>query len=267
MATGDNILKPGVAKIQGLIHRPKDAVIAYGNLGSLFATYLEHAKKLNILPDVDATLMMRHGMAAACLHLALHPPDEFTAWTLNIKKPPLNFFICGDNSQFNLTGRVYTRDVKITKSSRLFMESQRPKRKPTSSTLDVDGLNVLKIFEQFYERSEQIPSRLFELSTDEFVLIQGLPRVDQDWLQSLDNEDVRNLLSQNLESIEERSYTFCCGCDFNKILGVVHGIFKSQVDELFQGNEAVETACPRCGKRYWIMREDFDRGPEKIGMS
>ncbi|MBW1870600.1 MAG: Hsp33 family molecular chaperone HslO, partial [Deltaproteobacteria bacterium] len=129
------------------------------------------------------------------------------------------------------------------------------------------GLNVLKIFEQFYERSEQIPSRLFELSIDEFVLIQGLPRVDLDWLQSLDNKEVRNLLDQKLESIEERSYTFCCGCDFNKILSVVHGIFKSRVDELFQGSEAVETTCPRCGKHYWIMREDFVRGPEKVGIT
>lgn len=263
----ENKPNPGVATIQGLINRPKDAVIAYGKLGPLFAAYIEHAKKLRILPDDDTTVMMQHGMAAACLHLALHPPDEFAAWTLNIKNPPLNFFICGDNSKFVVTGRVYTRDVKITKSSRLFMESQRPKQKPTRSTLDVDGLNVLNIFEQFYSRSEQIPSRLFELSTDEFVLIQGLPRVDLDWLHSLDTKEIRNLLDQKLESIEERSYTFSCGCDYKKIFDVVHNMYLGRINELFQGDHAIETACPRCGNHYWITREDFDRGPERVGIA
>ena len=217
--------------------------------------------------QLDASDFITKPINDEALHLALKPPDQFTAWTLNIKDPPLNFFLAGDNSGFNIVGRVFTEDVQTSAKSRLFVETQRPKREPGRSTVDVEGTDVLRIFEQYYVLSEQIPSRLFEVGPDDFVLVQGLPRVDRAWLDGLDTDAVRTHTDGGLELIEERTYTFRCGCDPLRILGVVRHIYKDRADDLFLGEEQVEVLCPRCGRRWWLAREDYELGPRRVGLS
>ena len=255
------------SKVQAYVDRKREAVIARGRMDALFEAYHKHAERWSMLPAEPFLSMMHRALAVASLHLALLPPDEFTAWTLNIKEPPMNFFVCGDNNQFGVTGRVYTSDVKTGESSRLFMESQRPKREPTHSVLDVQGRDVFGIFEEFYARSEQIPNRLFEISENEFALIRGLPLVDLDWLGQLTAATAREHLETELELIEERPYHFHCGCNPRIILKVMQGMFSQQPDELFLGDPQVEVHCPRCGRHWWVTREDFNAGPNKLGIA
>ncbi len=255
------------AIVSGFLDREREVVIARGEFSPLFAAYRSHARKWNSMPDDQALGMMNHMLAAAALYLAIHPPDEFAAWTLNIVQPPINFFVCGDNQQFAITGRAYTQNVKNANSNRLFMESQRPRREPSRSVLDVAGGDVLDIFEQFFNKSDQIPSRLFARAANEIVLIQGMPGVDLAWLQSLDSDSVRGYLKKDFENIEQRNYRFQCGCDPGKILTVVSGMFKDNPEDLFRGDSEVETHCPRCSRSFWITREDFDLGPQRVGIS
>ena len=259
--------RPDSTVVRCFLDPDRDASIARGRFDRLFAAYLKHARKWTALPTGEMESMMTSGLAAATLDLALRPPDEFTAWTLNIKNPPLNFFFCGDNAEFIITGRVFIRDVQTADSSRLFVESQRPKRKPTQSSVDVDGMNVLDIFGQFYDRSEQLPSRFHRLQGDEFALIQGLPQVDEDWLRSLDVKKTRDYLGQDFTQTDERIYRFRCGCNFKTILKVVRGMYKDNAEELFLGEAKVEVSCPRCGRHWWLSRKEFGVGPGKLGVS
>jgi molecular chaperone Hsp33 len=218
-------------------------------------------------PEGQAREMMRQAMAAATLHLARHPPEEFDAFTLNIKDPPLNVFLAGDNDGYHVTGRVFTSGVKTVESSRLFLESQRPRHEPQRSVVNVEGIDVLRIFEQFYARSVQVPSRLFELEPGRFALVQGMPRADRAWLEGMDTDEARALLAEELEPIEQRSYTFHCGCHPHRILQVVHAAYDGKADPLFLGDDRVEVQCPRCGRSWWLTREDFELGPGKVGVS
>ena len=253
------------AKVTTFIDRRRETVVARGVFDNLFSAYLGHAKKLSILPGEGARPMMRDFLAAATLYLAVHPPDEFAAWTLNTGEPPQNFFCAGDNSGFRVTGRVYTRNVKSGDSNRLFHESQRPRFEPVRSTLDVGQAGVLDAFEMFFSRSVQTPSRLFDVEGLGHVLIQGLPNVDRQWLEALDTAAAERYAAGKLEPIEERRYRFACGCNPAKILDVVRAMYKSRADELFAGEDKVEVSCPRCGKRYWLTRDDFDSAPGSVG--
>lgn len=259
--------RPNSTTVRCFLDPDRDASIARGGFDRLFAAYLKHARKWTALPAGEMESMMTSGLAASTLDLALRPPDEFTAWTLNIKDPPLNFFFCGDNAEFIITGRVFIRDVQTAESSRLFVESQRPKRKPTRSSVDVDGMDVLDIFGQFYNRSEQLPSRFHRIQNDEFALIRGLPQVDQDWLRSLDAKKTRDYLENEFTQTDERIYRFRCGCNFKTILKVVRGMYKDNAEELFLGEEKVEVSCPRCGRYWWLSRKEFGVGPGKLGVS
>lgn len=255
----------GQVAVAALLDRERNAVIARGRFDPLYSAFRRHASELGILPDERACLMMRDCLAAVTLHLGLHPPDEFSAWTLNVMRPAMNFFVAGDNSQFIVTGRVWAANVKTTNSSRLFLESQRPRHEPSRSVLEIDGDDVLGIFEQFHERSVQIPSRLFDLEDGQHVFIQGMPRVDVEWLHAFDRNSVRAYLAGEFEPIENRHYSFGCGCDPYKVLKVIHGMYRGNADDLFQGESQVEVSCPRCGRHYWVTRHEFDLGPERVG--
>ena len=259
--------RQNAAVVRCFLDPERDASIARGSFDRLFSTYLKHARKWTAQPGGEMESMMTSGLAAATLDLALRPPDEFTAWTLNIKDPPLNFFFCGDNAEFIVTGRVFIRDVQTADSSRLFVESQRPKRKPTQSSVDVDGMDVLDIFGQFYDRSEQLPSRFHRMPEDEFVLIRGLPQVDEEWLRSLDAKNTQKYIQGDFTQTDERIYRFRCGCNFKTILKVVRGMYKDNAEELFLGEEKVEVSCPRCGRHWWLSRKEFGVGPGKLGVS
>ncbi len=163
-----------------------------------------------------------------------------------------------------MAGRVFESHVQTASSSRLFLETQRPRLEPTSTVLEVQGSSVLDIFEQYFWRSVQIPTRLLALDSGEHLLVQGMPRANKKWIRGLRAESALEELGE-LESIEERAYRFGCGCDPGRILAIVHGMYQEKADDLFHGESQVEVSCPRCGRRYWITREDFDRGPGRTG--
>jgi molecular chaperone Hsp33 len=255
---------PGPVEMESFLCRRRDLVVARGCIDPLWAAWWQHAQQLQILPEQPAAMMMRDLLAAMVLYLALHPPDEFAACTLNIKEPKCNYFVCGDNNAFRVTGRVFEADVQAAAVNRFFFETQRPHLEAARTVLDVSGSSVLEMFEQYYWRSVQIPTRLLALEDGRHILIQGMPRADRQWIRELRVESVIEVLGE-LERIESRRYLFGCGCDPQRILSIVYGIFRNKKAELFHGQDRVEVSCPRCGKRYWITSEDFDRGPKGVG--
>lgn len=265
----DEVQKSAGAEVElaCFLERTRDVVLAHGDFSQLSDAFSTHIKRFGS-DDSDVTLeMATAGLAATSLHLACRPPDEFSAWTLNLDNPPLNLFFAGDNNEFKVTGRVFTRDVKTVGINRLFHESQRPKKKPTQSMVDVKGRDVLSMYEQFYLKSDQLKTRLFALPKQRFVFIQGLPRVDRDWMDALDLDSVAELIARELELVEERNYRFLCGCDLLKIVGILTSMFKDRVDELFQGEEQVEIHCPRCGRNWWVSLDEYQSGPGKLGLA
>ena len=255
-------------KIHTFLHRPRDVVFARGTFEGLFNAYLLHAKTLGPLPREQALELMRKTLACASLQLALLPPDQFVAWTMNLTQPRLNVFLAGDNNQFQITGRVYSENVKAARTNRLYVETQRPKSEPSRSLLDFKGLDVLRTMEEYFMRSVQIPTRFFELKPDDFLVAQGMPRVDKSWLDSLDNQSIeQHITDHEMEPIEEREYRFNCGCNAQKILHVLKGMFRKNPAELFAGKDNVEATCPRCGKKWVISRDEFEAQDKDLGFS
>ena len=255
-----------ISGISTYLDRIHNAVIAHGNISSLYSDYLQHASTLGKLPDENSLGLMQRSLACASLQLSLLPPDQFSAWTLNFAHPARNVFLAGDNSGFQITGRIFAQNVKTQDTNRLFVETQRPKHEPTRSILDFEGQDILAIFELYFERSLQMKARLFLQNRDEYILVQGLPRVDATWLGSLDAQAVLSLIPK-LESMETRHYRFFCGCNTQKILMVIRKMFASDPTELFGDQDHVEVQCPRCGRNWIVRREEFDAKNRDLGFS
>lgn len=233
-------------------------MVAEGNFTAFFLAYVEHVRRWEVEVDGLTYTMMRQGLAAATLHLSARPLDESIGFTLNFREPPINIFLTGDASSSRVTGRVFTEGVRTTESSRLFVQSQRPGHDQMQSMVEVYGLDVLEVFEQYYARSEQEPARFFEPSEDRFLMIQALPDHDADWIAGLTPDSSADITFEGLDLLIERTFRFQCGCNHDKMLDALHTIFGADPGELFQGDSGVETFCPRCGSRWWIERADYD---------
>ncbi len=250
----------GVVTVHRFVDRDRTLTVSQGSFAPLLAAYRDHVARWELPTDGLAQTLMREGLAAFALHLAHRPPNETVGVTLNIMTPPMNLFLTGDAGEGTLTGRAFTDNVATADSSRMFVQSYRPEAGPSQSTIDVEGLDVLGMFEDYYARSEQVMARFFDLEEDErFLLVVALPDADPEAIARLTREGARTLVETGVEPLEERTFRFRCGCNPERIVTALREIFGNDPEELFRTEDAVETFCPRCGAQWWVTREDFDR--------
>lgn len=250
---------PGKVCIRRDILRANNAMLARGDFGDYFEAYHAHTRRWDLPLDGLGAVMMHQALAGAALQLSFRVLEEQTAWTLNVHKPPLNLFVAGGGPSSGLVGRYFTEDVATIGESRLFVQRSHPQREATRSVLSVEGLDVFGMAEQYYRKSEQLPARLVELSSTEMAMVLALPGIDEDWLSGLDGAAIRDLAETSEESVEERTFQFHCGCDGQRMVNALVKMFGDAPEEIFEDEDGIETRCPRCGARWWIDRESFDR--------
>ncbi len=252
----------GQATVRRSIDREHDVLVTVGDFAPLFAAYLDHVRRWESEPDGLSQTLMRQGLGAAVLHLSTRPRGEAMGWTIHVHQPPTNLFLTADSAEATVTGRVYTEGVKPSDSSRMYVQISRHGGPPTQSMVEVHGLDVLEMFEQYYAQSEQTPARFFEVTDEQFVMLLSLPEADPAFVKELTRERALDLLQADLRPLGETTYTFQCGCNSDRMMEVVRGLFAANPDELFRGESGVEVYCPRCGRRWWVDREAFEDVPD-----
>lgn len=250
--------KLGEATLRRYIDHDNDLLITRGDFGPLFEAYLDHVRRWESEPDNLSQTMMRQGLGAAALHLSARPFGEAVGFTINVHRPPTNLFLTGDNTEGHIVGRVFTENVKPSETSRLFAQSTRNGNPPQQSTVEVEGLDVLQFFDQYYDRSEQTVARFFEETDTTYVMLLALPEADGSWLRELSQDQALGIASDAPKPLGTSHFRFQCGCDSSKMMETILGMFRDKAEELFLGEEGIEILCPRCGRRWWIDRSEFD---------
>ncbi len=240
--------------------RHRNALAVRGQFAPLFVDYYLHlaGNALTLSQFQDAAL--KDGLAAMTLHLAARPWNEQHAWTLHFQKPLVNLFLCGDNQESKVAGRIFDRDVKDTRTNLFFSQLVKPGlAEPRTSTVEFNGPNVFRAVEHFYEQSEQRLARFFDYGDEEYVFISAQPGCDEAWLQGLDTEAIRTLdQTEELSLLETRYYHFECGCTEQRIWQVLAPHCRGGAEDLFGADEQLMVSCRRCGANYRILREQFE---------
>ena len=91
-------------------------------------------------------------------------------------------------------------------------------------------------------------------------MLQALPDAESEWLANLSREEALGLSEDGLKSLGDTVFRFQCGCNPARMLEVVRKLFRNDPGELFGPDPGVEISCPRCGRRWWIDRAEFDAG-------
>jgi molecular chaperone Hsp33 len=238
-------------------------IVSRGDFRSLFAAWEAHAQLWDGAPDGLSSTLLRQGLAGGVMHLSNMPRDLSFGLTIHLHEPPTNVFVTGSAKESSVTGRVFVKDVKQLESSRIFMQSQRPEQEPSLSVLEVQGFDVLEYLESYYLNSEQRFARFFELAEGDFLQVVSLPGAEPGLFSRLYRDSARALLDSDPVLLEERTFFFQCGCNPQKMMKALRDIFGGSPDELFEGDERVETSCPRCGRRWWVTRAEFAAGDDE----
>ncbi len=243
-------------KIESIFVRHRNCLMVRGQFTDIYTDYYLHLADHAIRYTAELDQMLKDALAVLALHLTARPWNETIAWTANLRAPRINVFVTGSSGDANVTGRVFTKDIR--EPDRNFFYSQTTvvnDPEPRTSTLEVEGRDPVAWIAQFYDQSEQRPARAFRLDDENFVLIAAQPDADIGWLEGLTVEDVAKITeTEETNLLETRPFRFHCGCTVERIVPILGG-WRDRPDELFQGENEISVQCPRCAASYRITRD------------
>lgn len=246
--------------------RGRNALVVRGQFTPIYTDYYLHLMQHQIRYARDQDEALKDGFAALTLHLASRPWNEAIAWTLNWQDPPQNIFLTGSNRQGNVTGRIFTEDVREREGNLFYSQVTADGQPARQSMIEVDSLDFFRVGEAYYQQSEQRLGRFFRHGDEDYVLVTSQPECDTAWLEGLDDDAIRVLdEEEDLSLLEKRHYRFDCGCSQEKIFPIIAGMSGEAIDEIFGEEEVVPAGCPRCGAKYVVTREALEAFVAKEG--
>lgn len=242
--------------IESIFVRHRNALLVRGQFTSIYTDYYLHLLQHNIRPPAELDQMLKDALAMLALHLVARPWAETIAWTANLRAPRINLFVTGSSFEESITGRIFTEDVREPDRNYFYSQSTASAgAEPRTSTMEVIGRDPVVWISQFYDQSEQRPARAFRLEDENFALVAAQPDCDLEWLESLDEEAVANILTtEETKGMETRRFRFNCGCTIDKILPILGG-WKDRLDDLFEAADFINIQCPRCAAKYRVTRD------------
>lgn len=255
---------PGVLEVRTYFVRGRNTLVARANFEPLYIDYYLHLADHGLRYGRVADQMLKDALGALALHLASRPQDEGAGWTMNFKDPRINLFVTGTTRPGQLTGRVFTEDVKEFEKCLFVAQNLRDGRVTRQSMVDFTGQDLFHAVEKFYEQSEQRLNRLFRYGEEDFVMISAQPDCDEAWLSGLTVDDVRELdKKETLSLLEQRFYTWKCGCSVDRLYPLLAKLSSEDLQDAFGEEELVTLTCPRCGAKYRATKEQFEAWQEQ----
>lgn len=246
-------------EVRSYFVRGRNALLVRAQFEPLYIDYYLHLAEFQIRYDGDADQKLKDLLAAFTLYLASRPHDEGAGWTINMHQPLMNLFVTGATRPGNITGRVFTEDVKDQGKNLFIAQTTKEGRSVSQSMVDIPSEDVFQAVETFYQQSEQRLARLFRYDEEDIVMICAQPDCDEEWLSSLTLEDVRALDQQEtLSLLETRHYHWGCGCTAERLFPLLSRLSQEDLEELFDEEQKMVITCPRCSARYLKTRQDLE---------
>lgn len=248
-----------VLEVRTYFVRGRNALVARADFEPLYIDYYLHRADQGLVYSNDHDAMLKDALAGLTLHLASRPQDENCGWTLNFQEPPLNLFVTGNTRPGRIAGRVFTEDVRDMGANIFSGQTTRIGHTAQQSIVRVEGNDIFRCVEQYYQQSEQRIARLFRNGEEDFVMISSQPDCDEAWLAALTEDDVRSLdQRETLSPLETRRYIWKCGCTVERLYPILDKLSPEALTEAFGEDEVMTVQCPRCGARYRASKEQFE---------
>ncbi len=239
-------------KVTSTFVRYRNVLMVKAQFTPIYTDYYLHLMEQKLRHKEDLDQKLKDLLAFLTLHLVARPWAETIAWTITLRAPRVNLFVTGSSLFENITGHLFTENIKEPDRNILYSQTLVKNTEGRKSTIELETTDPEKWIESYYSQSEQRPARAFALDDENYVLLAAQPDADLEWLNGLTKEDVEKILeTEETKTLETRRFRFHCGCSVDKILPAL-AAYKDKKEELFQGDPAIEAACPRCGAKHLV---------------
>lgn len=256
MSTGLVAISEYIPKREGLLVRVDmaDYLIDY------YLHRKDHAPET--LPEHDEKL--KELIACFAIHLSARTAQETHAWTVHlVADQPYSLFVTGNTGIMDesgvargfLVGHILTENIRHTDVNSIHAQFTN-RGKTFNSMVRCDSNDIPRMIEHFYEQSEQYPLRLrLSDSSDTAVGLVALPEYDDEWIRSVDFDQL--LVATDVEKSPMRTchFAFSCDCSPDKLIPFFQTMSKDALEELYGADEELRITCPRCGKQFSIHRD------------
>lgn len=251
--------RPTDVRIDSHLIRERDALVVYGDFRFLLQDLDLHLLSQGVQHDAFTRHVLADGLTALGLHLSSRPPDEYVGWTVSIQKPLMNLFFTGSLDSGCIVGRAFLEGVEPRQDNTFISQTNRGFGDAQLSSVSVQSVDLFEMVEEFYRQSEQKEARYFH-EEPAVALLVALPGADLEWIGSVGTREVFSLPgSAQVEHLATRHLSFRCGCDRNKIAGILVGAYGASPETLFSQDAEIEVECPRCAGKITVTREEYDR--------
>ncbi len=236
----------------------RNALLAIGDPSPLHRDLDLHLLSTGIREDGLTLQLLRDGLSALACYLVSRPRFESFGWTIGIQNPPLNLFFTGSATERTVVGRAFHGVVRAAAHNIFIAQTTRPFVGVQTSTIEVEGIDIFAMVEEFCRKSDQQPGRYFQEGDSRVAFLLSLPDVDEAWLSEVTSPEAFALeKGADLKLLAEQTVSFRCGCDLDRVARVVAEIYREEPAALFRGEKSVEAECPRCGAQHTVTREKF----------
>ncbi|HEX7046745.1 MAG TPA: Hsp33 family molecular chaperone HslO [Gammaproteobacteria bacterium] len=276
------------AKDRDSLHRFLfDQMPVRGEIAHLDASWRAALEQIDY-PDVIRDLL---GEAmAACVLLASSMKFE-GGLTLQLQGgKPLTFLVVQCTSTLNLRGLArWEGDLPedgglqalTGDDARMAITIEQKKNSERyQGIVPLEGETLAKCFEDYFQRSEQLPTRLFLAATDECaagMLLQVLPGhegEDRAWehvetlgetitpneLLELDAPNILHRLyhEDDVRLFESTPVAFRCSCTRDRIADMLRSLGSAEAHEIVAEQGSVDVSCEFCGREYGFDAVDVE---------
>lgn len=235
-------------------------IVVTGRAEKLWRGREAYAARYEIAPEADAgAALLGRLLAAAGLAAVSLPEREHWGWSVSLPGMAAGLF-CAADPEGMMCGRVLESAAKD--SGLCVVQRQGGKSPLAQSHVTLMTQDPVEAVERYFEEAEQTLIRIAVGGDGRGVLLRPLPGGVFDDISGLSDAELVGRVfghaeAGRLQLLEEVLLFYDCPCSSGKIAAVLRGLPADEAARLWGDAELLETACPRCGRRYAITRREM----------
>jgi len=136
-------------KVESIFIRHKNVLLIRANFTPIYTDYYIHLMDQKLRHKGDIDQMLKDLLALQTLHLVARPWAETIAWTVTLRAPRVNLFVTGGSIYENITGNLFTENIKEPDRNILFSQTTVNNEGGRKSTIELESNEPLEWLESY----------------------------------------------------------------------------------------------------------------------